>query len=173
MNRDQAITLMIQLEGGYANVKGDPGGRTKYGITQATLAVERLVDGSLPTDVLDLTTEQAVSIYRRVDWDEFHGDDLPGVLSPLVLNQAVNMGEQTAVGLLQECVGVPVDHVMGSHTLEAVKAWRSSYMPGQTLAEEYAAHAGVKYASLYAKEGQFELGWLRRLFRVYTLAVLT
>ena len=36
MNRDQAIGLMIQLEGGYANVAGDPGGRTKYGITQAT-----------------------------------------------------------------------------------------------------------------------------------------
>jgi len=52
-----------------------------------------------------------------------------------------------------------------------VQAWRSPYMPEQTLAEEYAAHVGVKYASLYARQGQFELGWMRRLLRVYTLAV--
>lgn len=177
MNRDQAIALMIQLEGGYANVKGDPGGRTKYGITQTTLTLflsSRLaLFDTWPHDVANLVPEQAATIYEAVDWAQIHGDDLPGVLAPLVLNASVNEGEPTAVGLLQECVGVPVDRVLGSRTLEAVKAWRSSYMPGQTLAEEYAAHVGVKYASLYAKEGQFELGWLRRLFRVYTLAVLT
>lgn len=175
MNRDQAIALMIQLEGGYANVKGDPGGRTKYGITQVTLNKLRGAGGfaqeNLPSDVADLHEDDAALIYRAVDWAQICGDDLPGVLAPLVLNASVNEGEPTAVGLLQECVGVPVDHVMGPHTLEAVKAWRSSYLPGQTLAEEYAAHVGVKYASLYAKEGQFELGWMRRLFRVYTLSL--
>lgn len=176
MNRDQAITLMIQLEGGYANVKGDPGGRTKYGITQATLDSVRPVAGynfSMPADVSDLTPQQASWIYRTVDWAQIHGDELPGALAPLMLNAAVNMGEPTAVHLLQECLGMQTDGVLGPHTLAAVASWRSSYMPGQTLAEEYAAHVGVKYASLYAKEGQFELGWLRRLFRVYTLAVLT
>jgi lysozyme family protein len=170
MNRDQAIALMIQLEGGYANVKGDPGGRTKYGITQGCLNAERQQDSSLPDDVEKLTPDQAASIYRRIDWDAIHGDELPSTLAPLMLNCAVNMGEPTAVVLLHECLGVQ-GGIIGTHTLIAVKLWRSNYLPGQTLAEEFAAHVGVKYASLYAKEGQFELGWLRRLFRVYTLAV--
>lgn len=180
MNRDQSIGLMIQLEGGEANVKGDPGGHTKYGITQATLTAitKQFSDPSggllsLPTNVADLTADEATAIYRAVDWEQIHGDDLPGALAPLVLNSAVNMGEPTAVRLLQDCLGMQTDGVLGPHTLAAIGSWRSSYMPGQTLAEEFAAHVGVKYASLYTREGQFELGWLRRLFRVYTLAVLT
>lgn len=175
MNREQCIGLMIRLEGGYVNRADDPGGATKYGITQATLTSFRSTGHSdfytWPTDVKDLTPAQATLIYEAVDWEAIQGDDLPPVLAALVLNSAVNQGEPTAVALLQECVKVPVDFRMGPRTLEAVKAWRSPYMPEQTLAEEYAAHVGVKYASLYAKEGQFELGWLRRLFRVYTLAV--
>lgn len=175
MNREQCIALQIRLEGGYADVAGDPGGRTKYGITQATLTSFRSTGhsdfNSWPTDVKDLTPEQATLIYEAVDWEAIHGDDLPPALAALVMNSAVNQGEPTAVALLQECVKVPVDFRMGPQTLAAVKAWRSPYLPEQTLAEEYAAHVGVKYASLYAREGQFELGWLRRLFRVYTLAV--
>jgi lysozyme family protein len=173
MTRNDAIRLMIQLEGGEANLKGDPGGHTKYGITQGTLTAlqGRTFPVVLPQNVADLTPPEAEYIYRGVDWAKIRGDDLPPALAALVLNSAVNQGEPTAVAMLQECVGVPVDFLMGPHTLEAVKAWKSPYMPGQSLAEEYAAHVGVKYASLYAKEGQFELGWLRRLFRVYTLAV--
>lgn len=171
MNRDDCIGLMIRLEGGEANLKGDPGGHTKYGITQATLTNVRASLPTLPEDVGQLTANEAATIYRTVDWTEIHGDELPPALAALVLNSAVNQGEPTAVALLQECVKVPVDFRMGPQTLAAVKAWRSPYLPEQTLAEEYAAHVGVKYASLYSREGQFELGWLRRLFRVYTLAV--
>lgn len=174
MNKDQAIGLMIQLEGGYANVAGDPGGRTKYGITQATLTVflsSRLHEfDTWPPDVKDITPAQATLIYEAVDWEAIRGDDLPGALAPLVLNCAVNMGEPTAVVLLHECLNLQ-GGIIGPATIAAAKTWRSSYLPGQTLAEEFAAHVGVKYASLYAREGQFELGWLRRLFRVYTLAV--
>jgi len=175
MNRDQAIALMIQLEGGYADVAGDPGGRTKYGITQTTLTEFRSTGhpdfATWPTDVKDLTPAQAALIYGATDWEQIHGDELPNTLAPLVLNCAVNMGEPEAVRLLQECLGVPIDGVMGPHTLAAVDSWQSPYLPTQRLAEEFAAHVGVKYASLYAREGKFELGWLRRLFRVYTLAV--
>ncbi len=171
MNRDTAIALMIQLEGGESNLKGDPGGHTKYGITQYTLNSLHSIIPELPTSVENLTSEQAAMIYRNVQWASIRGDDLPRSLACLLLNAAVNMGEPTAIGLLQNVLGVVEDRHMGPVTLEAVKNWRSPYMPGQTLAEEYAAHVGVKYASLYVREGQFELGWLRRLFRVYTLAV--
>lgn len=169
MNRDACIALMLRLEGGYVNDPRDPGGATKYGITQKTLSATNL--GGMPMNVKDLTPEQATIFYTTTDWKNIQGDALPGALAPLMLNAAVNMGEPTAIGMLQDCVGVPRDAVMGPRTVTAVSSWRSSYMPEQTLAEEFCAHVGVRYATLNAREGQYELGWFRRLMRVYTLAV--
>lgn len=179
MTRDEAIALMVRLEGGEANVAGDPGGHTKYGITQDTLtAIHQTTNWGgwepmLPANVADLTESDAATIYRAVDWDKIQGDALPPTLAPLVLNQAVNMGEPRAVMLLQATVGVAVDGVMGPATLYAIRIWRSRYMPEQTIAEEYAAHVAARYAQLDANERQFELGWFRRLFRVYTLTALS
>lgn len=173
MNRDACIALMLRLEGGYVNDTRDPGGATKYGITQRTLdsCHADAALGVLPDNVRDLRPEQATVIYAATDWQQIHGDELPGPLACLMLNAAVNMGEPTAVGMLQDCLGVPRDAVMGPRTVAAVKDWRSPYLPEQTLAEEFAAHVGVRYATLNAREGQYELGWFRRLMRVYTLAV--
>jgi len=173
MTRDEAVALMIRLEGGEANVKGDPGGHTKYGITQATLDSYRKNAPllGLPTNVANLTTTQAAVIYIDVDWDAMQCDELPAPLAALMLNSAVNQGEPTAVGLLQECLGLRVDRLMGPATLAEVATWKSKYMPEQTLAEEFAARVAVRYASLNRTEWQFELGWMRRLFRIYTLAI--
>jgi lysozyme family protein len=176
MTRDQAIALMLLIEGGEANVKGDPGGHTKYGITQATLDRVRGLFKNFPANVADLIDIQAALIYKTVHWATIRGDELTPTLAPLVLNAAVNMGEPRAVMLLQECVGVTVDGHIGAATLYAVRAWRSRYLPGQSLAEEFAAHVASRYAVLDNANGnltQFELGWFRRLFRVYTLAVST
>lgn len=171
MTRDEAIALMIRLEGGEANLKGDPGGHTKYGVTQWTLNCENVLrPGKYPLNVADLTSDQAAEIYRTEDWDKFQGDKLPHALAPLMLNMAINEGLPSAVILLHEVVGV-TGAIVGDQTLAAIARWKSPYQPGQSLAEEFAAHVGVKYAALYAKEGQFELGWMRRLMRVYTLAI--
>lgn len=176
MNRDAAISLMLLLEGGEANLAGDPGGHTKYGITQRTLDAVRGVmtdaeDPELPANVGDLTPEQATAIYRQVQWVHIRGNDLAPPLACLMLNAAVNMGEPRAIMLLQQACDIPADGAFGTQTLNAVSAWRSRYMPGQTLAEEFAARCAGRYATLNGAEGQFELGWMRRLFRVYTLAV--
>lgn len=173
MTADDAIELMIRLEGGYADVSGDPGGATKYGITQRTLdsLQGKALPAVLPKNVVQLTPDQAHVIYRAVDWAAIHGDELPGALGALMLNSAVNQGEPTAVILLQNALGVTADGAMGPHTLSAIAVWKSSYMPGQTLAEEFAARVAAHYAQLYPTEAKFELGWFRRLMRVYTLAL--
>jgi lysozyme family protein len=175
MNRDQGIALMLRVEGGEANLKGDPGGHTKYGITQRTLDAVRAImtdaeDPIWPASVGDLTIEQATAIYRKVQWVHIRGNDLDPALAVLLLNAAVNMGEPRAIMLLQEALGVSADGVFGTGTLAAVHTWHSPYMPDQTLAQEYAARAARRYAQLNATEGQFELDWFRRLFLVYTLA---
>jgi lysozyme family protein len=170
MTRDEAIALMIRLEGGFVDNPKDPGGATKFGITQRTLGYWRsLIVG--PANVQDLTIAQATAIYEQTDWTEIHGDQLPAALAVLVLNSAVNQGEPTAIRLLQAALGLQQDGIMGAATLAAVTSWHSPYMPEQTLAEEYCAHVAVRYAHLNATEPVFELGWFRRLMRVYTAAV--
>jgi lysozyme family protein len=175
MTRDQAIGLMLRLEGGYVDDPHDPGGATKYGITQRTLdsLQKKPLPVKLPPNVHELTPDEATVIYQSVQWYEIHGDSLPGPLAVLMLNAAVNMGETRAVTLLQATLGLKVDHIMGPATLDAVVHWKSAYMPEQTVAEEFAARCACYYAELNASESSFELGWFRRLFRVYTLAVLT
>ena len=68
MNRDQAINLMLRLEGGYVNDSHDPGGATKYGITQRTLdsLQKKPLPAKLPANVHDLTPDQATVIYQSV-----------------------------------------------------------------------------------------------------------
>lgn len=171
MTRDQSIALMLRLEGGEANLAGDPGGHTKYGITQRTLDAVRASDPvwAFPANVADLTTDAAVVIYQRVYWDGIAGDDLPASLACIMLNAAVNMGEPTAIRILHDCLGL-TGTIIGKQTLDAIAVWASPYQPDQTLVQEFAARVAVRYAQLNAHEYQFELGWFRRLFLVYTLA---
>lgn len=172
MNRDAAIALMLRLEGGEANLKGDPGGHTKYGITQATLnGLSADWANPLPANVGDLTLDQAAFIYRQVQWSAIVGDSLPAALACLMLNAAVNMGTGTAIRILQECLNLKPDGILGPFTLRCIGSWRPRYQSDQTLAQEFAACCAVRYASLEGKEPQFMLGWFRRLFLVYTLAV--
>lgn len=173
MNRDACIALMLRLEGGFVDDPHDPGGATKFGITQKTLNASHAnaALGVLPDNVKDLRPEQASAIYAAVDWADIHGDDLPAPLAALMMNSAVNQGEPTSIGMLQDILGLPRSALMSERTLDAVKTWHSPYMPEQTLAEEFAAHVGAHYAALNANLGRYELGWFRRLLRVYTLAV--
>lgn len=169
MTRDQAIALMIRLEGGYVNNPRDPGGATNGGITQRTL--DSLEISGLPKDVKDLTQSQIAYIYQGIQWKAIAGDALPDSIAVLVLNAAINQGEPTAIRMLQSVVNVKLDGIMGPSSLAALDKWKSSYLPDQTLAEEFCAHVATHYAEFNAKEGEFELGWFRRLFRVYTLSL--
>ncbi len=172
MNAAAAIALMIDIEGGYVDNPHDPGGATKYGITQRTLDGLRARFPLLPANVADLAPSQASTVYESVQWEEIAGNELDPALAVLALSVAVNMGEQRAILLLQDTSGIiPRDGVMGPGTLMALKNWRSPYYPGQHIAEEYAARAAVRYAQLYASEAVFAWGWYRRLFRVYTASV--
>ena len=175
MTKDDCINIQLMFEGGYADVAGDPGGATNFGITQHTLSMLRNLPAfdNYPASVADLSRDQAAAIYGAVDWPQIHGDELPPAVACVLLNIAVNEGEGEAARILQAAVRVPVDGIIGPQTLRAVSTWTSAYMPTQTLVEELCARAAVRYAELYGVEGKFELGWMRRLFRLIALVLTT
>lgn len=166
MNRDEIIALTIKLEGGYVNNPADPGGATNMGVTQRYLDNARKTDATLPASVKDLTVGQVTALYRLDQWAAVQGDALPPGVAALAFDGAVNEGPGTAVMLLQQALGIHVDGKLGPATLAAIGPLVVSH---EDLALEYAARRATHYAAL--NKGIFELGWMRRLFKVYTAAV--
>jgi lysozyme family protein len=165
---DDIVAFTIGREKGLVDDPKDPGGRTKYGITQRRLNAERVKrpDWNLPARVDDLNPLQVKMIYLHGEWEDIRGDELPGQLALLLFEHAVNAGSKIAIELLQQALSVPVDGSMGPITSTAARR-----APLLSLCEEYAARRGYYYATLDKLDDRFGLGWMRRLLRAYTLSL--
>ena len=98
----------VEYAGGLVNDPKDPGGVTKFGISQR----------SYPNlNIRELTPDDAKAIYQRDYWAPIQGEALPAGLDLLLLDHAVNAGPARAVRLLQSLVNVPEDGLMGPVTL--------------------------------------------------------
>ena len=107
-----ALEFVACWEGIFSDDARDPGGATKYGITQATLSNFRGYSAS-KQEVRDLTREEAEKIYRKNYWDACRCDDLPAGIDLLVFDCAVNQGTKRAAKFLQQAANVAADGVIG------------------------------------------------------------
>jgi lysozyme family protein len=107
-----AVNRTLAHEGGHVNDPRDPGGETKWGISQR--AYPHL-------DIASLTLEQARAIYRRDYWDAMRCDQLPDRIAAEVFDAAVNSGRRSAAVWLQRALGVNADGVIGPITLRAAR----------------------------------------------------
>ena len=136
------------VEGGFSNDKNDPGGATKFGISQR----------SYPNvDIKNLTLDQAKAIYRADYWDAIKGDELPDPLSHLAFDAAVNQGVDPARRLMQEALGVRVDGVIGKVTLAAARASTNKEC-AKFMSLRALRYINTKNFDTYGK------GWFNRLF---------
>lgn len=148
----QAIDLILMLEGGETNDPDDPGGRTKFGLTQRTYP---------KLDFDTLTEGQARAIYK-VDWWEKYGyGQLPVPLGILLFQLAVNMGPHAAHSLLQRAladVGLPVqtDGKLGSVTIRSA----AEYKHPDVLTLLVRAGAIERYRRI--GKPKYLAGWVRR-----------
>jgi lysozyme family protein len=113
MNFDQAFERLVGHEGGYVDHPADPGGRTKYGISQRSYPGE---------DIRNMTLERAKDIYRRDFWWKAGCDTVPDAVKFDLFDMAVNSGVQPAIRTLQRAVGVDDDGVIGPKTMQAIGA---------------------------------------------------
>lgn len=104
------IERVLEHEGVDADDPRDPGGKTRWGISQRTYP---------HLNIATLTREQAIALYRRDAWTPIRGDALPEAIAFQVLDSAVNHGVLRAVGWLQQALGVRVDGVVGPVTRAA------------------------------------------------------
>lgn len=163
MTRDEIIDWIIgRNEKGLVDDPRDPGGLTKWGVS-LRWHPELGADG-----IRNLTLEQARRIHADESWRPTRGDTLPPPVALMMMDAAVNHDPHTAVILLQRALNVKEDGLLGPKTGQALAtAWALD--PSQFL-QELAARRAVYYARLQSTMGYAELGWMRRLFRVYTRA---
>ena len=107
----ECVSHVLAAEGGLVNDPKDPGGVTKFGISQRSYPA---------LDIRALSLDEAKAIYQRDYWDQIQGEAFPAGLDLLLLDHAVNAGPARAVRLLQHLVGVPEDGLMGPVTLAGV-----------------------------------------------------
>lgn len=140
---DKAIMPLIIKEGGakYTNDPDDPGGATKYGISQK----------SYPNlDIKNLTQQVACDIYKRDYWDALNLDLEPNQhKASLLFENAVNMG----VGITK----IMQNKIMPYQTLTEFDVWQMQFKILQIL--RYVAICNRRQQSR-----KFLLGWMNRIF---------
>jgi len=151
-----AFTITVGLEGGYVDDPNDPGGKTKYGISQR----------AYPTlDIPNLTLATAQAIYWTDYWLKARCDVMPGRLAVFVFDSAVNNGVGGAVCLLQKALSTKIDSVFGPGTLATLQSAVASSTGQDNVCAEFLARRMVLMAALpsWASQG---LGWARRLCKL-------
>jgi len=150
-NFQRAIPILLEEEGGLADDPNDPGGLTKYGISQ------RSYPG---VDIRALTPEAATAIYARDWWPACGADRLPWPLCLFVFDHAVNAGRVSAIKCLQRAAHVGADGKLGPLSLGAVQAANL-----RLLCRQFNVERCRYYMSLDGFE-HHGLGWIGRVASV-------
>jgi len=164
-NFDRAFAAVLGTEGGYVNDPRDPGGKTKFGISDRMDGkIDGMTDvnGDKKPDVTIemLTLAQAKEIYRREVWEKMRADELPWPLSLFVFDAAVNQGPGAATALLQKAAGVPQDGSLGPKTMKAAAKAEPRELCAMFMADRALRYTGTRNFDIYGR------GWLKRLFAI-------
>ena len=125
------LASIIFYEGGYSDDPDDPGGKTKYGITER-VAREYGYLGSIE----DLTQEQATKIYTELYVDQPHFNlllEINPAIGHKLIDAGVNVGTMRVSLWFQQTLNafsrdgadykkIPEDGIIGKKTIEAYQA---------------------------------------------------
>ena len=149
-----ALIHVFDLEGGLSEDPDDPGGVTKYGISQR----------QYPTlDIRNLTMQDATDIYYRDYWLASFIDLIDdGVLCKIVFAAMANVGVTRAIKLLQNAcnlLGAKLDEdgIIGPQT----STWINKFRHHNALIMSFKYNMAKFYFSL--KKPKYIVGWLKRL----------
>lgn len=170
---DRIIPKLLKREGGYADHPDDPGGKTRWGITEA-VARQHGYTGPMSA----LPKSSAIAIYRQRYWQEPRLDRLAQRaprLAEELFDTAVNMGPRVAIGFLQRILNsldafggqeaLRVDGLLGPQTLgrlDAVLRHRGT-AGEEVLIQGTDALQGARYiaiAEARPASRRFLYGWL-------------
>jgi lysozyme family protein len=152
MKEDLIRYTITTWEGGYSEDENDPGGATKFGISQR--AYPNL-------NIAALTLDEAVAIYIADYWSPLHLDELTSRrVQWKVFDIAVNQGVVRAALILQAALSVVEDGAIGTQTIAAANARDEVNLVMRLVAAQI-----LRYVNLVKAKPQmltFLLGWVKR-----------
>jgi lysozyme family protein len=158
--------ITARWEGGWSDHKDDPGGKTMFGWTQATL--QRVTGERWPeARMRAMTPDDALSLYERHFFREPNFHRLPPGFALSAYDAGVNSGQERASKWVQRGLGVTADGKVGSKTVQA--AWGCQ---DPVTAIEAISKARLSFMQGLAIWKTFGRGWGRRVADVNAHAVL-
>ena len=157
--------FILSWEGGFANVPGDRGGATKYGVTISTWKAQgydKDGDGDIDVDDLRLITPaDAMEICRKNFWNRWKADRINDQSIANTLVDWVWGSGKYGITIPQAMLGVKADGIVGEKTLAALNAQDSKtfFAKLQKRREQYLRDICVSRPT----NSKFLKGWLRRL----------
>lgn len=152
MNFDTAFTRLLGHEGGYSDHAADPGGKTRYGITEAVART-----AGYRGDMRELPLDLAKRIYRAEYWDAVKAEQLPPGVRYAVFDAAVNSGVGQSIKWLQRAAGVTADGVIGPQTLGAVNQFTAESLRLRVLSQR------LRFMAALPTWPSFGRGWANRI----------
>ena len=152
MKFETAFALLLGHEGEFSDHPDDPGGKTRYGVTEAVARETGYKD-----DMRELPLELAQRIYLEKYWKPIRADDLPPGVRYATFDAAVNSGPAQATRWLQRALGVEADGVIGPQTLAAAYAQDANALRMRMLAQR------LRFMTVLGNWPSFSRGWARRI----------
>lgn len=116
MNFERAFEKLMGHEGGFVDHPKDPGGATRYGITQRVARAN-----GYEGDMRNLPLSEAKRIARKNYWDAVRADDMPDAVRFDLFDSAYNSSPEQAIKWLQRSAGANDDGKLGPKTLLAAR----------------------------------------------------
>lgn len=159
----QLVHLVLKVEGGYVNDPKDKGGPTNWGIAwNKNTALLKELGFVNPTDIKNLTREQALQIYYKKYWLMCGADRLAQKslrLAYIHFDTCVNSGPGTAAKLYFRLSKSPAGFEGGGKNL---LLWRDLFLEYVGLRADFFTHCET-----WPEHGR---GWIRQ--RIAALIVM-
>lgn len=172
---EKAVQKTLSLEGGYTNDPADPGGATKYGITEATARAHGYTG-----DMWEFSLEMAKVIYKKSYWNVARLDEVTSqLIAENVFDCNVNCGVKIGGRLLQEALNllntdpsgrqmypeITADGIIGPNTLSTLhKALQCRQDMESLIVTLFNCLRAVRYVDIIRarpKSKKFMIGWLK------------
>lgn len=172
MSFDTSMAALLPKEGGYTDNPKDPGGETKFGITE----IEARSHG-YTGKMIDLPLDIATQIYKQNYWDALSLDQIDNeALQDYLFDMGVNIGVTRAARIFQRALNafrvrgdvelypvLIVDGKIGPTTLSAYQFYMSIRDP-KVLLKAVSALRGHYYISISEANNAllaFTYGWVK------------
>lgn len=152
MNFERAFEKLLGHEGGFVDHPKDPGGSTRYGITQRVARAN-----GYEGDMRNFPLAEAKRIARKDYWDAMRADEMPDAVRFDLFDAAYNSGVEQATKWLQRAAGAADDGIIGPKTILAVRM-----ADPHKLAARFNGHR-LRFLTDLKTWPDFGRGWARRI----------